>query len=79
MSLLISVVAFLIFLCFVMLAYHLLIWVFGRLGITIPAFVLQIAMVILVLICIYAFLTGGMGGLTGLKFGHLTSNLIYLS
>jgi Zn-dependent protease with chaperone function len=47
-----SVVRALIYLCFMALAYYLVIWVLGELGIMIPAMVMHIIIVIFVLIAI---------------------------
>jgi hypothetical protein len=47
-----SVIRALIYLCLIALAFFLCVWVFGVLGIALPAMVLKILMVIFVLIAI---------------------------
>lgn len=52
MSLLEAVIRALIYLCCIALAFFLIVWVFGQLGIALPAMVLTILKVIFVLIAI---------------------------
>lgn len=47
-----AVIRFLIWLCLLVLAVFLFIWVLGQLGIVLPAIVYTIGKIILVLICI---------------------------
>lgn len=56
MNLLGQVIRALIYLCFIALAFYLIIWVFGAIGLHLPAIVVNILLVILVLVAILVLL-----------------------
>lgn len=58
MSILAKVVQILIAVCFLVLAYYLVIWVLGMLGIDVPAHILKVIFVLLGLMALYGVLTG---------------------
>lgn len=56
MSLLEAVIRALIWICCVVLAVYLVVWVLGALGLAIPAMVMKVVWVIVVLLCILVLL-----------------------
>ncbi len=65
MNLFIRVVSILLAIAFVVLAYYVVIWVLGMLGISVPDQILKVVFVIIALMAILAALTGRMDNIFG--------------